>query len=134
MFAPEILHLLATPGDAMPLALAYLRVIFLGLPASMLMVLIMMGLRGSGDSLTPLWFMGLSVVLDSGLNPLLIAGIGPFPRMGIAGSATATLIANHVALLGLVVYIYARNLPIRDRKSTRLNSSHCGTSRMPSSA
>ena len=113
IFAPEILQLLATPGDAMPLALAYLRVIFLGLPASMLMVLIMMGLRGSGDSLTPLWFMGLSVVLDSGLNPLLIAGIGPFPRMGIAGSATATLIANHVALLGLVVYIYARNLPIR---------------------
>ncbi len=115
IFAPEILQLLATPGDAMPLALAYLRVIFLGLPASMLMVLIMMGLRGSGDSLTPLWFMGLSVVLDSGLNPLLIAGIGPFPRMGIAGSATATLIANHVALLGLVVYIYARNLPIRLR-------------------
>ncbi len=113
IFAPEILHLLATPGDAMPLALAYLRVIFLGLPASMLMVLIMMGLRGSGDSLTPLWFMGLSVVLDSGLNPLLIAGIGPFPQMGIAGSATATLIANHVALLGLIVYIYARNLPIR---------------------
>jgi putative MATE family efflux protein len=112
-FAPDILHLLATPGDAMPLALAYLRVIFLGLPASMLLVLMMMGLRGSGDSLTPLWFMLLSVVLDSGLNPLLIAGIGPFPRLGIAGSAWATLVANHVSLGALVAYVAARDLPIR---------------------
>ena len=113
IFAPDILRLLATPGDAMPLALAYLRVIFLGLPASMLLVLIMMALRGSGDSLTPLWFMALSVVLDSGLNPLLIDGIGPFPKLGIAGSALATLIANHVALAGLLAYVYRRDLPIR---------------------
>ncbi|HEX8484234.1 MATE family efflux transporter [Sphingomonas sp.] len=113
VFAPQILQLLATPGDALPLALSYLRVIFLGLPASMLMVLMMMGLRGTGDSMTPLWFMAMSVVLDSGLNPLLIAGIGPFPRMGIAGSATATLIANHVSLLGLVLYVHVKDLPIR---------------------
>jgi putative MATE family efflux protein len=115
LFSAEILRLLATPGDAMALAQAYLRVIFLGLPASMLLVLIMMGLRGTGDSLTPLWFMGLSVVLDSGLNPLLIAGIGPFPKLGIAGSAWATLIANHLAVAGLIFYLYARDLPIRLR-------------------
>jgi putative MATE family efflux protein len=113
MFSADILRLLATPGSAMGLAEDYLQVIFLGLPASMLLVLLMMGLRGTGDSMTPLWFMGLSVVLDSGLNPLLIAGIGPFPKMGIAGSATATLIANHVSALGLVAYVYARDLPIR---------------------
>ena len=59
------------------------------------MVLLMMGLRGVGDSLTPLWFMGLSVVLDSTLNPVFILGLGPAPRMGIAGSATATLLANY---------------------------------------
>lgn len=115
VFAPDILRLLATPGDAMPLALAYLRVIFLGLPVSMLLVLLMMGLRGSGDAMTPLWFMVLSVLLDSGLNPLLIAGIGPFPALGIAGSATATLIANHVAAIGLLITLYVRDLPIRLR-------------------
>jgi len=46
VFAPGILELLATPGDAMELAKAYLRVIFAGLPFSMLLVLLMMGLRG----------------------------------------------------------------------------------------
>lgn len=113
IFAPEILTLLATPGDAFGEALAYLRVIFVGLPASMLLVVMFMGLRGIGDSLTPLWFMGLSVVLDAGLNPVFILGLGPAPQLGIAGSATATLIANVVASAVLVSYIYTRKLPLR---------------------
>lgn len=115
IFAPEILHLLATPGDAMPLALTYLRIIFLSLPSSMLMVLMMMGLRGTGDSMTPLWFGLMASVLDVILNPLLIAGLGPFPQMGIAGSATATLIANVVAVAGLVGYMYWKDLTLRLR-------------------
>ena len=115
VYAPQLLRALSTPGHAQELALAYLRVIFLGLPLSMLAVLIMMGLRGAGDALTPLWFMLVSVVLDAGLNPLLIAGIGPFPALGIAGSAWATLIAGVASLGGVVVYIYARDLPLRLR-------------------
>src|SRR4029078_6428102 len=77
--SPAILHLLGTPGDAAPLALAYLQVIFLALPALLLLTLLMMALRGSGDSLTPLWFMIVAVALDSGLNPFFIRGWGPIP-------------------------------------------------------
>lgn len=113
IFAPQILVLLATPPDAFAPALDYLRVIFLALPPSMLLVLMFMGLRGTGDSVTPLWFMGLAVLVDAVMNPLLIAGMGPFPRMGIAGSATATLLANLVALGALVAWIRWRDLPLR---------------------
>ena len=115
VFAPDILRLMATPGEAQALALIYLRVIFLGLPLSMLSLLIQIGLRGTGDALTPMWFMVLSACIDAGLNPLLIRGIGPFPEMGIAGSATATLIASGVSAVGLLIYVYARDLPIRLR-------------------
>jgi putative MATE family efflux protein len=115
--APAVLHLLGTPGDAAPLALAYLRVIFLALPALLLLTLLMMALRGSGDSLTPLWFMIVAVVLDSGLNPFFIRGWGPFPEMGIAGSAMSTLVGNYVALIGLFLYLYAKDLPLRLRGS-----------------
>ncbi|MBX3593845.1 MATE family efflux transporter [Sphingomonas sp.] len=115
IFSPAILTLLSTPADAFALALAYLRVIFLALPASMLFVLLMMALRGMGDAMTPLWFMGASAVIDVALNPLLIGGIGPFPRMGIAGSATASLIATHVSVIALLVTIYRRDLAIRLR-------------------
>jgi len=111
----DILVLLATPPQALPLAEDYLRVIFLGLPASMMLVLVMMGLRGTGDAMTPLWFMILGVILDAGLNPLLILGVGPFPRLGIAGSALATLISGTVSIVALVVWINLRDLPIRLR-------------------
>jgi len=113
--SPAILAILGTPGDAAPLALAYLRVIFMAMPALLLLTLAMMALRGSGDSMTPLWFMIVAVVLDSGLNPVFILGLGPAPKMGIAGSATATLIANYAALIGLLIYIYAKDLPLRLR-------------------
>lgn len=113
--APALLRVLATPADAQAMALAYLRVIFLAMPPMFLGLLLTMGMRGMGDSITPLRLMVLSVILDAGLNPLLIRGIGPFPRMGIAGSATATLIANYIMFFVGLAYIYAKDLPIRLR-------------------
>lgn len=115
VFAPRLLHAMSTPGEVFDLALAYLRVIFIAMPASMLTVMIGMGLRGAGDAQTSLRFMIVSVVLDVALNPLLIAGIGPFPRMGIAGSALASAIASYLSMAGLLVHVYARNLPLRLR-------------------
>ena len=114
-FAPAILKLLGTPAGAAPLALAYLRVIFLAMPGILLTVLLMMAMRGAGDAMTPLFLMLLAVVLDSGLNPVFILGLGPAPRLGIAGSATATVVANTVSFVVFVAYIYARDLPLRLR-------------------
>ncbi len=114
---PALLKLLATPPEAMPLALAYLRVIFLGMPAQFIVTLLMMSMRGTGDSVTPLVWMAVSVVLDTGMNPVLIQGLGPFPHMGIAGSATATAMASYVSMCGLLIHIYVRDMPIRLRGS-----------------
>ena len=113
--APAILRLLATPAEVYPLALDYLRIIFIAMVPGFLTVLLTMALRGTGDSITPLKFMALGSVVDVGLNPLLIRGVGPIPAMGIGGSATATLIANGVSLVALLLYIYGRDLPIRLR-------------------
>jgi putative MATE family efflux protein len=114
-FAPRILTLLDTPQDVFDLALAYLRVIFVSMPGGLLSIMLMMGLRGGGDAMTPLRFMILTVILDAGLNPFFILGIGPFPEMGIAGSATASAIANYISLAGMITYVYARDLPLRLR-------------------
>jgi len=106
--APGILSAMGTPPDAAPLAVAYLRIIFLGIPAIFLLAFLMMALRGAGDSRTPFYFMLLSAILDVGLNPLLIRGIGPVPALGIAGSAVATTIAQWVSLAALVAFLYWR--------------------------
>jgi len=114
-FAPQILHILSTPPDVYELALTYLRVIFISMPGSLITIMLMMGLRGGGDAMTPLRFMILSVVLDAGLNPFFILGIGPFPHWGIAGSATASAIANYVSMFAMIAYVYAKDLPLRLR-------------------
>ncbi len=115
IFAPALLDLLGTPGASYAYALDYLRIIFVAIPGSIMTVMIAMGLRGAGDSRTPFLFMALSVALDVVLNPLLIAGLGPFPRMGIAGSAASTAFAGYASLLALVAYVYAKDLPLRLR-------------------
>jgi putative MATE family efflux protein len=106
IFAPGLLHLLATPKDAFPLALSYLRVIFLGMPFTFIMILLTSALRGVGDAVTPLWNAILNVALDIVLNPMFILGVGPIPAMGIAGSAVATLIAGLISVCVLIYRIY----------------------------
>ena len=105
---PTILKLMHTPPDARTDAIAYLRVVFVAMPFMYYFAFMQMAQRGGGDSRTPFYFMLLAVVLDSGLNPLLIRGIGPFPKLGIAGSATATLIGQAVSLACLMLFLYRR--------------------------
>lgn len=104
--AHALLSRLATPPDALPLALAYMRIIFLALPFMGGLFFVMAVLRGAGDSRTPFRYLCMSVALDIALNPLLIFGWGPIPRLGIAGSAAATLIAQGTSLAALVLHLY----------------------------
>ncbi|WP_449473540.1 MATE family efflux transporter [Sphingobium chungangianum] len=113
--SPAMLHLLGTPAEAFDMALIYLRVIFIAMPATLISVMMMMGLRGAGDARTPLIFMFVSVGIDLVLNPVFILGLGPIPAMGIGGSAAATAAAGIASLLGLIFYVYAKDLPLRLR-------------------
>jgi len=110
-----ILRALETPVEAFALAHDYLRVTFIAVPASMLMVTLMMASRGAGDAVTPLRFMIFSVALDIVLNPVLILGLGPFPRLGIAGSALATASAGTISLAAMLVWFYAKDHVLRLR-------------------
>jgi len=113
VFSPVILEWLNTPPDAMEMADIYTRIMFAGVPFTFGFQLFMAVLRGAGDSKTPFYFLLLSCVLDVGLNPLLILGVGPFPKMGIAGSATATLVAQAISFALLIANVYARRYFLR---------------------
>jgi len=97
----------------MDMAIIYTRIMFAGTPFMFGFNLIMAVMRGAGDSKTPFYFLLLSTVLDIGLNPLLIRGIGPLPEMGIAGSATAALIAQFISLILLMLRLYATKYFLR---------------------
>lgn len=108
LLSPTILDLMGTPIEARADAIIYLRIIFLALPFMNFFMFLQMAQRGAGDSITPFWFLALAIAIDIILNPLLIMGVGPFPRLGIAGSATATLIGQSTSLVALIVWLYRR--------------------------
>jgi putative MATE family efflux protein len=107
--SPTILGWMGTPAVARHGAIVYLRIIFVALPFMNFFMFLQMAQRGAGDSITPFWFLAFALAIDIVLNPLLILGIGPFPRLGIAGPAVSTLIGQGMALLGLIVWLYRRN-------------------------
>ncbi|KAB7776193.1 MATE family efflux transporter [Xanthomonas sp. LMG 12460] len=119
--ARHLLAAMGTPAASLPLAEAYLRVIFLAMPLLYTFAFLSAALRGTGDSRTPFRFLLLSVALDIGFNPLLLFGLGPFPKLGIAGAAWATLIAQAVSLTGLLLYLrHKRHVLWLGRRDARL--------------
>ncbi|WP_159883717.1 MATE family efflux transporter [Paenibacillus puerhi] len=109
----QILGWLQTPPDSMGYALDYIRITFLGIPFMFFFNYIMTILRGAGDAKTPFYFLLMSAVLDIALNPLLIFGFGPIPRMETAGSALAAVIAQGFSLAAFIVYLYKKKHPLR---------------------
>jgi putative MATE family efflux protein len=112
LICEPLLRAMQTPPEALALAVSYMRVIFLALPFMVLYIFATSALRGAGDAKTPLYFLILSVGLDIGLNPVFIFGVGPIPRLGIAGSAVATLLAQAISLVVLIGYLYGKKHPL----------------------
>jgi putative MATE family efflux protein len=115
--AAQILHWMGTPADAQSLAEDYLRVVFLSMPFMCFFAFLVMVQRGAGDARTPFLFTTLATFLDVILNPILITGFGPFPRMGIAGSGAAMLISQAIGMSAMLAYLYWRKADIRLTRS-----------------
>ncbi|WP_162527128.1 MATE family efflux transporter [Sphingomonas solaris] len=117
MLSPRILDWLGTPAQIVPYALPYLRMMFVGLPATLMTIAVSMIVRGAGDSVTPLLAMLPGIVVEIVANPILIRGYGPIPAMGTAGSALATALAGAVTIAILLAAVYARDRPVRLREA-----------------
>ena len=61
-----------------------------------------------GDSKTPLKANALGLLVNMVFDPVLILGVGPFPRMEVAGAAVATVGAQAVVMLVMVWEIIKR--------------------------
>lgn len=97
-----ILQMLSVPQDVFDDAYAYLIVIFLGIPFTLLYNLLSSILRSVGDSRTPFLFLAISTVLNIGLDLLCIIVF----KWGVAGAAIATIAAQAVS--GILCLIYIR--------------------------
>ena len=107
-----ILCLLQVPSEIYSMLRIYLLIIFGGIPLTFLYNFYAALLRAVGDSVTPLWFLGISVVLNIGLDLLFILVFD----MGVGGAALATVMAQGVSAIGLMLYVLGRRPELRLRK------------------
>ena len=110
-----ILVLLQIPPDILGLTKEYLQWIFAGMVATFLYNFFANLLRSVGDSATTQIFLGISVVLNIGLDILFVVPLG----MGVRGAAMATVIAQFVAGLGLFLYTWFAFPALRVQKRHR---------------
>lgn len=89
-------------------AVVYLRVFVVGLAMSYMYGAITSTLHGVGDTITPMKLGIASNVLNMVLDPILIFGWGPFPRMGVLGAGVATVIGMGVYFVGALFVIANR--------------------------
>jgi len=102
----------ATP-EMMPLVLKYVYIIFGGSFFMFFSFMCNSILRGEGDMKTPMKIMMLASIINIILDPLLIFGIGFFPRMEIAGAALATVIARSISAIVVIAYLLKGNAHIK---------------------
>lgn len=100
IFLDETLVWLQVPGDVEPLMRTYLLYIYGGIIFTFLYNFYAALLRAVGDSVTPLIFLSVSVVLNIALDLILIISFD----MGIEGAAIATVASQAVAAAGIIVF------------------------------
>ena len=94
-----IFTLLGASEETLPLIEQYMQIWY---PGMVFLVIPMVGnsaIRATGDTRTPSAIMLFAFTINLILDPLLIFGLGPFPRMELAGAAIATVTARAVTLL-----------------------------------
>lgn len=100
----NILVWMNTPEDIIDGAYDYIFVIFLGIPATYLYNMVSGVIRSLGDSKTPLYFLVISSVINIVLDVYMIVVL----KMGVAGAAWATVIAQAGSGIGCLVFMKKR--------------------------
>ena len=112
LLTPALVGWIGTPDAAREFTITHLRWTCLSMPSIFTYLVMMMVMRGTGDSKTPFKFTLLWIGLSLLLGPLLITGSAGLPRLGIAGLGVGNLLANATALGALVLFVYRERLPI----------------------
>ena len=121
LLTPVVLRVLETPEEIVGMSLAYIRIIFWGLPVVMAFNLFSAILRSVGDGRTPLLAMIVACVINISLDLLFVASFD----MGVEGAAIATVIAQGCSALFCLRTLLRTGLLKVDREDLRPEAKLC---------
>ena len=125
LMAGPLLQLIHTPEELYADAVLYIRILFLGLPATVLYNYASSVLRAMGDSQHPFYFLLAASVLNIGLDYLLIVSMG----MGVDGAALATVLSQLLSGGLCAFWFFTRTAKQEELtfrgQSSLLSAGHC---------
>ena len=125
LMAGPLLQLIHTPEELYADAVLYIRIIFLGIPATVLYNYASSVLRAMGDSQHPFYFLLAASMLNIGLDYLLIVSMG----MGVDGAAIATVLSQLLSGGLCAFWFFTRTAKLEELtfrgQSSLLSAGHC---------
>ncbi|MBN1355643.1 MATE family efflux transporter [bacterium] len=94
---------------------SYLNILFASSAFIFLTFVINAVMQGTGDAVTPMKVMTFALLINALVDPCLIFGLGPFPRLGIDGAAWATVFSRATACLIFLYYLKSGKIRLRLR-------------------
>jgi putative MATE family efflux protein len=99
LYAPRLLRVMGASPEIVALGSGYARIALGGCGAIVMLFLNNAIFRGAGDAAVAMRLLWVSNIINLLLDPCLIFGWGPFPRLGVTGAALATLTGRSIGVL-----------------------------------
>jgi len=97
--APALLRAMGATSSVVQFGSGYTRMYFAGISSLYLLFMVNAVLRGAGDAATAMRALWIANGVNILLNPCLIFGLGPFPHLGVVGSAAGTTVGRSIGVL-----------------------------------